>query len=375
MTTEEVQEGPDAPVTLDATATETEKATPSVNENNDEPKKETHDERQTRLKAEARAFALSGGSCLRGPATYNQQQNINKKQKRKAPVKRRAKKRMQIINGASKMKTNLTKTKAKTEAKTKIKRDGGKEKVSTSAPTNNNAVDMRRIASASNQVVHCGADTETEIIGKNKKSTTVYEASKQVLHCGADVETEIIGTNKKWTKYYDNAIVHSKKYTFRDKLYDLMMDATSSNTDIVSWSSDGKLFVVHDHARFASELLPTYFGHKQMRSLDRQLHLWSFKSVHSTKITNKSFGGKSWKHPFFQKGRRDLLMHIERKNRGNSNKKDINKNEKMKKDRIARNPRGEIVSETSSPFAIAASSFSFKQAAAAAAAASNTVGG
>jgi hypothetical protein len=92
MTTEEVQEGPDAPVTLDATATETEKATPSVNENNDEPKKETHDERQTRLKAEARAFALSGGSCLRGPATYNQQQNINKKQKRKAPVKRRAKK-------------------------------------------------------------------------------------------------------------------------------------------------------------------------------------------------------------------------------------------------------------------------------------------
>jgi hypothetical protein len=93
MTTE-VQEGPDATVAADATETETETAAaPSVNENNDEPKKETHDERQTRLKAEARAFALSGGSCLRGPATYNQhqQKNSTKKQKRKTPVKRRAK--------------------------------------------------------------------------------------------------------------------------------------------------------------------------------------------------------------------------------------------------------------------------------------------
>jgi hypothetical protein len=211
-----------------------------------------------------------------------------------------------------------------------IKYDGKKEN-SMNDDDRNGEVDMRRIAS--NQVVHCGAEIETEIISANKKSTTDYD-------------------NR-------GVMVHSKKYTFRDKLYDLMMDATSSgNIDIVSWSSDGKLFVVHDHARFASELLPTYFGHDKMRSLDRQLHYWSFEQVNSTKITNKSFGGKSWKHPFFQKGRRDLLKHIERKKKGNS-KKDIKKNEKMKKDEIARNiailesiiegkdhSRGEIVSET-----------------------------
>jgi hypothetical protein len=212
-----------------------------------------------------------------------------------------------------------------------IKYDGKKEN-SMNDEDRNGEVDMRRIAS--NQVVHCGAEIETEIITANKKSTTDYD-------------------NR-------GVMVHSKKYTFRDKLYDLMMDATTSgNTDIVSWSSDGKLFVVHDHARFASELLPTYFGHDKMRSLDRQLHYWSFEQINSTKITNKSFGGKSWKHPFFQKGRRDLLKHIERKKKGNS-KKDTNKNEKMKKDEIARNiailesiiegkghSSGEIVSETS----------------------------
>jgi len=109
-------------------------------------------------------------------------------------------------------------------------------------------------------------------------------------------------------------MVHSKKYTFRDKLYDLLVDATSSgNTEVISWSSNGSVFVIHDHARFASEFLPPYFGHNKMRSLDRQLHYWSFETVSPTSINNRSFGGKSWKHPFFQKDRRDLLELITRK--------------------------------------------------------------
>lgn len=60
-------------------------------------------------------------------------------------------------------------------------------------------------------------------------------------------------------------MVHSKKYTFREKLYDLMMDAASSGDNTASWSDDGKSFTVHDHARFASNYLPTYFGHNNMR--------------------------------------------------------------------------------------------------------------
>ena len=200
----------------------------------------------------------------------------------------------------------------------RIIKDDGKKESSMNDEDRNRGVDMRRIASIPDM------------------RRIPYRAE---IENRAEIESEIIIANKKSSTDYDNrgVMVHSKKYTFRDKLYDLMMDATTSgNTDIVSWSSDGKLFVVHDHIRFASELLPTYFGHDKMRSFDRQLHYWSFEQVNSTKITNKSFGGKSWKHPFFQKGRRDLLKHIERKKKGNS-KKDINRNEKMKRDEIARN--------------------------------------
>ena len=107
------------------------------------------------------------------------------------------------------------------------------------------------------------------------------------------------------------AQIHSKKYPFPHKLYDLM--AKTDSRDVISWSADGTEFVVHDHARFASILLPIYFGHNQMRSFDRQLNYWEFERTNTNKISNKSFGGKSWKHPFFQKDRRDLLKEIVRK--------------------------------------------------------------
>ena len=82
---------------------------------------------------------------------------------------------------------------------------------------------------------------------------------------------------------------------------------------MVSWSPDGTTFVVHDHARFAAEVLPTHFGHTKFRSFDRQLNYWGFEVVSPKKINNKTFGGKSWKHPFFQKDRRDLLKQVTRK--------------------------------------------------------------
>ncbi len=109
--------------------------------------------------------------------------------------------------------------------------------------------------------------------------------------------------------------IHSKKYNFPQKLFDLLTKASSDcqSSDIVSWKPDGNTFIVHDHARFAAEFLPTYFGHTQFRSFDRQLNYWGFELVSPRTINNKSFGGKSWKHPFFQKDRRDLLQKVTRK--------------------------------------------------------------
>ena len=109
--------------------------------------------------------------------------------------------------------------------------------------------------------------------------------------------------------------IHSKKYPFPHKLFDLLEKASLDNrsSDVVSWSPDGTTFVVHDHGRFAAEFLPTYFGTTQFRSFDRQLNYWDFKLVSPREVNNKSFGGKSWKHPFFQKDRRNLLNKVNRK--------------------------------------------------------------
>ena len=114
--------------------------------------------------------------------------------------------------------------------------------------------------------------------------------------------------------------VHSKKYPFPHKLFDLLAKASSDceSSEIVSWTPNGKTFIVHNHSRFAAEFLPTYFGHTQFRSFDRQLNYWGFELVSPRTINNKSFGGKSWKHPFFRKDRRDLLQQVIRKVPGGS---------------------------------------------------------
>lgn len=109
--------------------------------------------------------------------------------------------------------------------------------------------------------------------------------------------------------------IHSKKYPFPQKLFDLLEKSSvdDQSSKVVSWSPDGTRFVVHDHARFAAEFLPTHFGHTKLRSFDRQLNYWGFEVVSPREINNKTFGGKSWKHPFFQKEGRDLLKQVTRK--------------------------------------------------------------
>ena len=108
---------------------------------------------------------------------------------------------------------------------------------------------------------------------------------------------------------YKCSQIHSKKYPFPHKLFDLLREATSDDhsSKVVSWSSDGTIFTVHDQARFAAEFLPRYFGYTQLRNFGSQLKYWGFERISPRTINNKSFGGKSWKHLFFQKDREDLL--------------------------------------------------------------------
>ena len=123
-------------------------------------------------------------------------------------------------------------------------------------------------------------------------------SEKEIQSIFAEVTTTITTQTDGW-----GVMVHSKSYTFREKIYDLVMDAAASGDNTAAWSDDGKSFTVHDHARFASNYLPTYFGHNNMNmsSLVRQLNFWSFKRVKSKGVNNHSFEGKQWQHPFFQK--------------------------------------------------------------------------
>jgi hypothetical protein len=105
--------------------------------------------------------------------------------------------------------------------------------------------------------------------------------------------------------------IYSKNYTFPYKLYDLLNNAkVEGYVDIISFSEDGNEFVIHNHARFASELLPQYFGHDKLRSFDRQLSYWGFKRCN--RVPNSAYGGVAWIHPCMKQGERALVRSLKR---------------------------------------------------------------
>jgi hypothetical protein len=148
--------------------------------------------------------------------------------------------------------------------------------------------------------IHTG-NVQFEVIVHSKKIEYKPPSTKNIekVHIAADIVNDVRTSQ-----------VYSKTYTFPYKLYDLITNSTSTgdaaSQDVVSWSFTGIGFIIHDRKRFASELLPKYFGHNKIRSFVRQIQYWSF--VRLPFNTNAS-----WKHPSFKKGRRDLLKHIIRK--------------------------------------------------------------
>jgi glycerophosphoryl diester phosphodiesterase len=74
---------------------------------------------------------------------------------------------------------------------------------------------------------------------------------------------------------------------------------------IISWTKDGRAFVVHDPDRL-SQLLPLFFGQTKYRSFQRQLHMWSFDRI----VSGKERGARA--HPYFIRGRRSILQHMTR---------------------------------------------------------------
>ncbi|XP_073497008.1 heat shock factor protein 3-like [Phyllobates terribilis] len=101
---------------------------------------------------------------------------------------------------------------------------------------------------------------------------------------------------------------------FLMKLWALLEEP--SNSDVITWSSNGQNFCILDEQKFSKEILPKYFKHNNLSSFIRQLNMYGFKKVLSLEsglVKCDSGSGIEFQHQFFKKGKAELLENIKRK--------------------------------------------------------------
>ena len=94
---------------------------------------------------------------------------------------------------------------------------------------------------------------------------------------------------------------------FINKLYNMISDSIV-NQSCVSWSEDGKSFIINDKMSLEQLVLPMYFKHGNMMSFIRQLNFYNFSKVQRIDSVLE------YKHINFQRDQYDLLKLITRKN-------------------------------------------------------------
>lgn len=82
--------------------------------------------------------------------------------------------------------------------------------------------------------------------------------------------------------------------------------------NICGWNANGDTIIVSQLEAFVAMVLPRFFKHRNFPSFVRQLNLYGF---HKTVLDSKRL---EFQHPYFKRGRPDLLHHIKRKVSSNS---------------------------------------------------------
>ena len=94
---------------------------------------------------------------------------------------------------------------------------------------------------------------------------------------------------------------------FVQTLFALMSDADKS---IVRWSEDGSKMVIADPARFAAEVCPAYFRHRNFTSFTRLLNMYQFHKVPGSSRESKVV---RFAHAHFREGKPEELRLVHRK--------------------------------------------------------------
>ena len=105
---------------------------------------------------------------------------------------------------------------------------------------------------------------------------------------------------------------------FLDKLYTILEEEPS---DIISWSPAGNSFIIYNPVMFSEGIMGKYFKSSKFNSFVRQLNFYGFrKSTRDQGNDDSHQNNKTWefKHPYFMRGRKDLLSKIHRKQNGDS---------------------------------------------------------
>lgn len=123
----------------------------------------------------------------------------------------------------------------------------------------------------------------------------------------SDSEEQVLALDKPMVD--EPVAATSTDVTFVEKTY-YMINTCASH--LACWNATGTGFLVVDADKFAHEVLPDYFKHRNMNSFVCELTLHGFRK---TALSNKKLGLECYefRHPYFLRGNVELLSKIERR--------------------------------------------------------------